>query len=1358
MEVSSSRRTSVGRATSNGWGSAAATYTNVSPSKVSTEDEAEALLNSFLKPKTIAPLPQEKTDDVLQLAAPSTAENCDTTKPTSFQRLTLPDNPETFGSKNLRNQKCAASFTNPSSTSSTKHSSKAQRIRSSSSGGTRLSPVISQTSETESLIQQGGEKHMRRSLDLESDERSTRVSKRPSEGHQRKRDANGNIKRSTEVVQPSIGEGGVEEPVHIEQIQETSLPGIPPLSQRRDALRTRLLQTGLWYEEVDRLIHHCEDDLVQDDDVYHESGLILMPAESRPLTLPRALKLLNDLNVFADQEDEIEGDSVNEKVANDSSPKAPSPRGSLETEQAVTPSNGKRSLPYTDSSLGSADSQPRKAHATTEASSQSLLQEDNPDNLLNPGSRSKPPTAAISSASDKKAEMGRHTMKDKEAQHTPPLKATATNFKNRPQALNEVHRHLNATRRGTTSEGKEIYHDLQDRTDEPAGGPRLSALGQRPAIHSASKDNTPNSDTSLALSLQTLRDVVSSGKATPKQMKAFNDHLDRTLSRSNRAETSTRQRSHSRSLEIEASKVSKMPTSRKGPILNVQDEAIAIVSKAAVADEKALKALRRVVASGEATSIERAAYQRYLDLNYAQSSGEVKNPLGSKVSYSAPTVRKEHENTSPVPTTKPRNVWDSSKSLFIGKSGPKSGKPARLDWTTKAATRSVIHKMPATPSKTSKASLLNSIRTGALSRQGGHKSAFACLKSRSDDHLRAWKSFKGASHDVIHTAWSNDGTKYAIGTAALVDSHTMQYNRPNNLLLGNVITNTLSEIPGHHTARPNRAVAERSGLDPRLFQTITAVRWSQGTENGNRLYTTSYDHTVKIWDAADTSNVTCLSTAWHKDRVTDLALSTPTLGLFATGTENANGGLRIFRYDEANQQLSATSLELGAESRPHQHTTCCLQYGQTSATQEYLAAGFARMDTEDDGSITTEGILSVWRQTPTSAHLLKIKPCSQNVFDIAWHPSARYFATANAAPLSARKKDRIRSMVRVYDPEQVSRLIEYDCPAADLNIVTFCPTDSDYITASATNGKTYVWDYRRPDQILHEFAHGVPIPELPHDRPRESVDVGVRVALWGRDSSRFYTGGSDGVLKEWDIRKATEDALTRDVIRVDAEIMSGAFSPDGSNLVLGDAAGGVHLLSKAPIDDSELELVAATMPEGDTAEDPWTEGRRAAAELVTSGQIEIVPGWGAGKGEKYLGPWASWAGPEDRNERIVIRQQTKRKRSVIAAAATPSLAPIITISDDDELEAMAAARRREKRRRKKEKKLKKELKRQAVSGNVHSAKASSKKSSAIVDLTQSDDEEDETQAGASMDDDLFEDDAWFPPHWMVDANIQAEEV
>ena len=676
-----------------------------------------------------------------------------------------------------------------------------------------------------------------------------------------------------------------------------------------------------------------------------------------------------------------------------------------------------------------------------------------------------------------------------------------------------------------------------------------------------------------------------------------------------------------------------------------------------------------------------------------------------------------------------------------------------------------MSKQLAKPSKPSDIDLMRRIRLGSTTRGTSTRSSLANLKTLQDDELRMWKSWKGASHDVIHASWSHDGSKYAVGTAALVDPHTSQYNRPNNLLLGNIVTNTLTELPDHHTIRPNSLSTESSGLDPRLFQTVPAVGWSQHNF-GERLYTASYDRTVKIWDTQSPSGVRCLTSYPHKDRVTELAISTPSNGLFVSGTEYANDGLVVFRHEQDGRQISKAVLLFTKGLPKLPFTASSLRFGHAPCTQDYFVAGLARMDAEEDGQVPLQGHLAIWQLTPSVFEPMRVTPCSQNIFDIAWHPSDPFFATANAAPASERKKGSVRSMVRVYDPRQCMRIIEYDCPAADLNSVTFCPTNVDYITASATDGTSYVWDYRRPDRILHRLCHGDPIVELPHDRPRELADVGVRVALWGRETSRFYTGSSDGLLKEWDIRKATEDAFVRNVASLDAEVMAGAFSPDSTNLVLGDAAGGVHLLSKAPWDEWDIKYVNAEDPSS-YADDPWTEGRRAAAELVQTQQIEIVPGWGAGKGKHYQGPWASWAGPEDRKEKPVkCKEKRKRVDETSKADVATTTHAIEGDTDEDRHEALRAARKKAKKIKKKRKHAEDVKEHPAVKAKARLPKPSI----SFIDLTISDEDQGpttrkpkgRTQANRSrtedIEDDPLEDDGWFPPHWQVDANITAEEV
>ena len=97
----------------------------------------------------------------------------------------------------------------------------------------------------------------------------------------------------------------------------------------------------------------------------------------------------------------------------------------------------------------------------------------------------------------------------------------------------------------------------------------------------------------------------------------------------------------------------------------------------------------------------------------------------------------------------------------------------------------------------------------------------------------------------------------------------------------------------------------------------------------------------------------------------------------------------------------------------------------------------------------------------------------------------------------------------------------------------------------------------------------MPVLSDPAYQPREKADVGVRFAQWGESTDRFYTGSSDGFVKVWNIKLAAENVLVRDLVQIDAGVMCGAFTTDYSRLLLGDAAGGIHLHSIQSLDDDD---------------------------------------------------------------------------------------------------------------------------------------------------------------------------------------------
>lgn len=76
----------------------------------------------------------------------------------------------------------------------------------------------------------------------------------------------------------------------------------------------------------------------------------------------------------------------------------------------------------------------------------------------------------------------------------------------------------------------------------------------------------------------------------------------------------------------------------------------------------------------------------------------------------------------------------------------------------------------------------------------------------------------------------------------------------------------------------------------------------------------------------------------------------------------------------------------------------------------------------------------------------------------------------------------------------------------------------------------------------------------------ETEDVGVQFVAWGKSLERLYTGSTDGTVKVWNIR-AQGNPLVKVLLKCKRAVTSGAFSPDKSKLVIGDASGAIYLLT-----------------------------------------------------------------------------------------------------------------------------------------------------------------------------------------------------
>ena len=462
--------------------------------------------------------------------------------------------------------------------------------------------------------------------------------------------------------------------------------------------------------------------------------------------------------------------------------------------------------------------------------------------------------------------------------------------------------------------------------------------------------------------------------------------------------------------------------------------------------------------------------------------------------------------------------------------------------------------------------------------------------------LSPWKSWEGASKDVVTATWSPDGTHFAVGASTDLDTLNLRYNRSNNLLWGDTQRGYLSELADHHLSRDVSTATEGSfqndgaynTLDPRVFTTVSSICFNA---RGDQMYTSSYDRNVKIWDASDSDvSPRCVSTLVHETRVELLHGREEMYGhLLATAQWDSKRSISVFgiKTDEPESNFVRTHFTSERAERMGFFPTA-LRWGRIpSWTEQLLLAGFAG-NKNDERDRDRQGDLLLWdiiQMAPST----KLAPAAQCVFDLTWHPRLPLMAAATTpGPLLGNK--RMKSVIRTWSPlETGSRIMEFECPALDVNEICFHPSDQNYICAACTDGCAYVWDVRRPNDILQVLQHDKGIEEIDHSRSREDQDTGMRFMSWNLTGSFLYTGSSDGIIKQWNPLLAREDALIKDVAAFDSGVMAASFSPDFSNLLVGLCKGSVQLLSSAPPSDP-CDVVSQSSLRPSQPERSLTEG------------------------------------------------------------------------------------------------------------------------------------------------------------------------
>ncbi|KAK9800934.1 hypothetical protein SCARD494_00914 [Seiridium cardinale] len=474
---------------------------------------------------------------------------------------------------------------------------------------------------------------------------------------------------------------------------------------------------------------------------------------------------------------------------------------------------------------------------------------------------------------------------------------------------------------------------------------------------------------------------------------------------------------------------------------------------------------------------------------------------------------------------------------------------------------------------------------GSLRRYVDFTTAF---KSSHEDTLEPQIEWTNCAGDIMTLSWVSD-TQFLCGTTTHSDSHNQQYNKPGNLLLGST-QGTLRAYPDHRILRPivshgdNALDSMIESQDPWLFSSVVD---SDYDPNRKLAFTSSFDKTVKIWQVREDNAMEAVGTWGHEGRVNFVLASRHPSGLVATAADVITDAIRVYHIGDAQPYQPFDSYSCSKvhddEHMPSEKWGYCpaaIRWGLAPEVQHLLLVGYSpRSLSGDDRDIpedrSSTGELCLW-DTLRKTQLKVNSIATQNVFEVAWHPSRNSFAAATSKAASLERADHnVKTQIRIFelnDDGQYGAIKTLDCPAIDINELTIRPNSLvySYVAAGCTDGNVYVWDTAGSDLPMCVLQHGEPVEEFLGEK--EVEDVGVKFIAWGTTADRLYTGSSDGVVKVWNIRHG-KSVLVRDLIEVPGPITAGAFSPDHTKLVIGDGSGRVYLLS---LEDDMEESKAPT--------------------------------------------------------------------------------------------------------------------------------------------------------------------------------------
>ncbi|KAL2313711.1 Target of rapamycin complex subunit LST8 [Schizosaccharomyces pombe] len=386
--------------------------------------------------------------------------------------------------------------------------------------------------------------------------------------------------------------------------------------------------------------------------------------------------------------------------------------------------------------------------------------------------------------------------------------------------------------------------------------------------------------------------------------------------------------------------------------------------------------------------------------------------------------------------------------------------------------------------------------------------------------LKPWKHFNETSGDTVCVAYNPLCEKFALGSTAQDGA----YNRLGNLWIGDFQSETIQSLESHY---------KLNQIGEKEYSTISDLCFSKGNLF---LYTGAFDNAVKVWDME--GNLCGIFNA-PTDYIHKLALSDD--DLLAVACKNGYGYL--LSTDNSTGEILTSANLIYPEALEKGYSASLIEFSNfLGRSSDKVIIGYDSFHTSNN-----RGCLALF-DASTASFVQKFNTADEAFTSLYMHPSQVGFVASSNTLSNGR--------VYYLDTRMYKVCLNFTTTQKDINHATIS-NSGILVTSSGTDNQTFVWDSRKPDKPLSLLKHGKTKMIHFDGANEEEVDAGINMAQWQPKGNLFVTGGSDGIVKVWDLR--LNNPFIQNFTEMNSAITYGGFSEDASKLTVCCVGGDVNM-------------------------------------------------------------------------------------------------------------------------------------------------------------------------------------------------------